>query len=45
MSKKFIKIKTLVEKQPPLWGGHSFETKLELEQQDTKIEHYLHIFA
>ena len=45
MSKKFKKIKTLFEKQPPLTGGDSFETKIELEQQETKMENNIPIFA
>ena len=45
MSKIKNKIKTLFEKEPPLTGGDSFETKIELEQQEQKMKSNIPVFT
>lgn len=43
--KKFKIIKTLFEKEPPITGGDSFQTKVQLEQQEVKAKSNLPIFS
>ena len=43
--KKFKNIKTLFEKEPPITGGDSFQTKLHLEQQEKKALNALPVFS